>query len=53
MQAKAVMQATTGTPVTCNSKDNSNIMTSYSSRNANNSRYESNDSSVNTVMDVS
>jgi hypothetical protein len=47
MQAKAVLQATTVTPETSNSKDN--IMTAYSSRKANNSRNKRNYSTANTV----
>ena len=46
IQAKAVAQAATVTPVTSNRKDNINIMTAYNSRNANNSKYESNNSTI-------
>ncbi len=49
MQAEAVTQATTVTPVTSNSKDDSNIMTAYNSRNASNIRNKSNNRTANTV----
>ena len=50
MQAIAVTQATTVAPATSNSKDDSNIMTAHSSRNASNSsRNESDNSTANTV----
>jgi hypothetical protein len=49
MQATAVTHLTTVSPAASNSKDDSNILTAHSRRNAGNSRNECNNRAANTV----